>query len=135
MQTSVTLKSLFVLAAFTLGAHCAHAEDHCFEDGLQSSWSAPAPSIKLGHSESHEGSFGEHSEHRFDERFEHGNQHHHNFDMTGFHHHDGGTGIGVSPVPEPSNVAMLLAGLVVLVSLARRKSNTRAASSSNSFTA
>ena len=105
MKNTRTLKSLFVLTAFTLGAGCASAKDQCFEDGLKAPWKAPAPSIELdrGHGISAMGG-----------------QHDMDADDNSRAYHC----IDVSPVSEPQSEAMLLAGLVMLASLARRKSKS-----------
>lgn len=119
MQKTLTLKSILVLAALSLSAGMASADERkqCFEDGLKNSWTAPAKNINLGHSDDNHNN-------NSDDRFEGGKGEkssfeggHHNFDDK-----DHGTGINVSPVSEPATDAMLLAGLVMVGTLVRRKS-------------
>jgi len=124
MNKFTTLKSLFVLTAFSLSAGLASAADgkQCFEDGLKTTWSTPAKNIDLGHRGEHD----HNSRDRFEDNYRHDEGHH--GDKFAFEHNehhfddkDIGGGINVSPVPEPATDAMLLAGLVMLVTLARRK--------------
>jgi hypothetical protein len=116
MSKTLTLKSLFVLAAFTLGAGCASAEDgkRCFEDGLKNDYSNSVPNISLKHEAGHE---NEHEN-------EHGVGDQHANQMSEHHNDDIGSGINVSPVSEPATDAMLLAGLVMVGTLVRRKSKS-----------
>ena len=116
------LKSLCVLAVFSVGVGAAHAgnDDPCFEDGLKNPWTAPVPAIHVDH---HSGQHGwGHAQHDW-----HFNPKHDGWQGWGNHGSGSGSGnggIGVSPIPEPQTEAMLLAGLVMLASLVRRKSKT-----------
>lgn len=117
MKKFTALKSIFVLAAFSLSTGFASAADgkQCFEDGLKNSWTTPAKNINLGHSDDRNSNSDDRSEdsHGGKNAFEHNE---HNFEGN---EHSGG--ISVSPVSEPATDAMLLAGLVMLVTFARRK--------------
>jgi ABC-type Zn2+ transport system substrate-binding protein/surface adhesin len=112
MSQNFTLKSILVLAALTLAAGAATAgeEKQCFEDGLKNNWSTPTPNISLHHEAEHE------NEHDLGDK--------HASEMAEHHHGDIGGGISVSPVSEPATDAMLLAGLVMVGTLVRRKSKT-----------
>jgi hypothetical protein len=133
MQTKHALKSLFIVAVMTLGAGSVSAKDSksSFEDGLKNSWSTPVQSISLNSKD--DGRFDRYD--RFElfalferfERFEHYINRNHHFDMSWHHHNGSGGGIDVSPVSEPATDAMLLSGLVMLLALARRKSQSRGA--------
>ncbi|RFO95795.1 hypothetical protein DIC66_16540 [Rhodoferax lacus] len=116
MKNLTTFKSIFVLAALSLSAGFVSAADgkQCFEDGLKTPWRTPVKNIDLGHNDDKPG----HSDDR--------NEGHHgdktSFEYNGHHFHDKDHGgISVSPVSEPATDAMLLAGLVMVGTLARRK--------------
>ena len=145
MQKTFTLKSLVVLAALALGASCASAKDNqsSFDDVLKSDLSKLETDLGLVHGSAQEFRFiellalvesdiqkqlgrrfeqnsGHHNAKHDDDRFEDRDDSRHAFE--GKEHNQNGGGISISPVSEPATDAMLLAGLVVVGTLVRRKS-------------
>lgn len=118
---STLFKSLCVTTVFALSATAAHAgnADFCFEDGLKPPVVTPPPAIHVDHRPGHGWGHAEHNWH-FDSK-------HHGWSGWGGHSgsgNGGNGGIGVSPIPEPQTDAMLLAGLVMVGALVRRKAKT-----------